>query len=234
MRDASLSPGKGLWLGAALGAALLHLALAALAFWAPPNKPQGQAQAVGAGGVEISLGPAGSVPGGPEQEGERAMEQLEPKPEPKPEPEPESIPVEPEPQRPPQEMPPPQANLAGAAGKSGSKSETNTGSGDNTAGGGLPGDTQDYAATLLAWLEQHKEYPRQARLRRQQGTVMLYFVIDRQGRVLQHRIEQSAGYPALDEEVKKMIERAQPLPAMPAAMQQETLELVVPVQFFLR
>lgn len=38
----------------------------------------------------------------------------------------------------------------------------------------------------------------------------------------------------LDAEVQKMIERAQPLPAMPDTKDNSTLELVVPVQFFLR
>jgi protein TonB len=133
-----------------------------------------------------------------------------------------------------EDTPPPQASTTGAAGKSGSTEQNNTGSGDNTAGGGLPGDTHDYAATLLAWLEQHKEYPRRARMRRQQGTVLLYFVVDREGRVQDYRIEQSSGHVALDEEVQKMIKRAQPLPAMPDTMDNSTLELVVPVQFFLR
>lgn len=64
--------------------------------------------------------------------------------------------------------------------------------------------------------------------------MLLYFVVDREGHVLDYRIEQSAGHAALDEEVQKMIERAQPLPAMPDTMDKETLELVVPVQFFLR
>ncbi|MFN2361112.1 MAG: energy transducer TonB [Marinobacter sp.] len=270
MREAPLAPGKRLWLGALIGAALLHIALAALVFWSPSATPHGQAQAAGTGGVEIALGPAGSTAGGPKnQPGETAPEPPvepapeptpEPTPEPKPEPKPEPIaekkppppPVtkpdpikksltEPRPEARPEPIPaveedplPPKASVAGTTGKSGSKDQNNTGSGDNSAGGGLTGATENYAATLLAWLERHKEYPRRAQLRRQQGTVMLFFVIDRQGRVLEHRIEQSSGHTLLDDEVRELIERAQPLPAMPASMDKETLELVVPVQFFLR
>lgn len=92
----------------------------------------------------------------------------------------------------------------------------------------------DQPVSLQPWLERHKEYPRHARLRRQEGRVLLYFRIDRAGRVLDYRIEQSSGYSLLDGEVRRMIERAQPLPAMPASMDQSSLELVVPVQFFLR
>jgi len=170
-----------------------------------------------------------------------------PDPEPPPEPEPDPIPVE-APVAAPQAQSEadaqterdavknsaPRPSVAGAGGNSGSRQADHTGSGDDSAGGGLPGDTRDYAATLLAWLERHKEYPRRARLRRQEGTVMLYFLVDREGRVLEHRIEQGAGYRALDAEVLAMIERAQPLPAMPASMEKERLELVVPVQFFMR
>jgi len=47
---------------------------------------------------------------------------------------------------------------------------------------------------------------------------MLYFVINRQGQVLDYRIEQGSGHPALDEEVVQMIECAKPLPAMPPSM----------------
>lgn len=128
----------------------------------------------------------------------------------------------------------PQVSLAGASGKSGSRNAEQTGSGDNTAGGGLPGETKDYSATLLAWLEKHREYPRRARMRRQEGTVLLYFVIDREGRVLDQRIETSSGFSILDQEVLRMLERAQPLPRMPEKLHRETLELMVPVQFYLR
>jgi len=125
-------------------------------------------------------------------------------------------------------------SVAGAASRDGTRDADETGSGDATAGGGLPGSSRDYAATVLAWLERHKEYPRRARLRRQEGTAMLYFVVDRSGAVLEYRLQSSSSHRALDEEVLAMIERAQPLPPMPEDMERERLELIVPVEFFLR
>ncbi|NGP52424.1 energy transducer TonB, partial [Thioalkalivibrio sp. XN8] len=119
-------------------------------------------------------------------------------------------------------------------GRDGPRDATETGSGEAAAAGGLPGANRDYAATVLAWLERHKHYPRRARLRRQEGTVLLYFVVDRAGTVLEYRLEQSSSYPVLDQEVLAMIERAQPLPPMPDELGQERLELIVPVEFFLR
>jgi len=128
-----------------------------------------------------------------------------------------------------------------AAGNSGSKSATDAGGhalpeGDGSrqsGGGGSPGETADYMMQLQAWLERHKGYPRRARLRHQEGTALLYFVMDGNGRVLEYRLEKSSGHALLDREVKEMIERAQPLPRIPEHMQQTRLELVVPVRFSL-
>jgi hypothetical protein len=52
--------------------------------------------------------------------------------------------------------------------------------------------------------------------------------------VLHYELRQSSGHQYLDSEVIAMIERAQPLPPMPANMQEEQLKLVIPVEFFLR
>ena len=52
--------------------------------------------------------------------------------------------------------------------------------------------------------------------------------------MITHRLQESSGHRLLDREVEDMIKRAQPLPKMPDDMEQAQLELVVPVQFFLR
>lgn len=126
------------------------------------------------------------------------------------------------------------AQTQGAAGRSGVGQSQQSGSAESSSGGGRPGVSVDYASILQAWLEDHKEYPRRARTRRQEGVVMLYFVMDRAGHVLEYRIDRSSGYDLLDREVEQMIRRAQPLPPLPADMTQARLELVVPVQFQLR
>ncbi len=133
--------------------------------------------------------------------------------------------------------PAPGAPAPGAQGRGGSEAAPDAGTADaasSQAAGGTAGAPADYLTALQAWLERHKEYPRQARLRRQEGTVLLSFTFDRSGRVLDHRIERSSGHAALDREVAEMLARAQPLPAMPEAMPQARLEVTVPVQFALR
>lgn len=87
---------------------------------------------------------------------------------------------------------------------------------------------------VLGHLERHKRYPRAAQARRQQGVAQVRFTMDRQGRVLSARLEKTSGHESLDEETVAMVERASPLPAPPPEMAQDRIELVVPVQFFLR
>jgi protein TonB len=123
---------------------------------------------------------------------------------------------------------------AALAGEVGAKPAPAAGSGNETAGGGVPGAPADYLSRLRAWLERHKEYPRNALARHIEGTVMVHFVMDRDGKVLSSRITRTSGHEVLDHAVETMLERAQPLPKMPADMPQEQLSLVVPIQFFMR
>jgi len=127
------------------------------------------------------------------------------------------------------------AERTGTQDRTGSADAAAAGDAATGAGaGGVPGVRQDYLAALQAWLNRHKEYPRRARLRRQEGTALLYFAIDRQGRVLDYALRRGSGHKALDRAVIEMIERAAPLPEMPAGMARARLEVTVPVRFALR
>ncbi|MBS0222736.1 MAG: energy transducer TonB [Proteobacteria bacterium] len=87
---------------------------------------------------------------------------------------------------------------------------------------------------LLGRLERFKRYPPEAERRRQEGVVYVRFTMSRDGRVLTARIEQSSHVASLDQEGLALLQRAQPLPPLPSDLPGETLELVVPIQFFLR
>ncbi|WP_049976265.1 energy transducer TonB [Azospirillum sp. B506] len=87
---------------------------------------------------------------------------------------------------------------------------------------------------LLSHLERHKRYPRSAQARRQEGVAQVRFTIDRDGNVLSVQLDRSSGVPSLDEETVEMVRRASPLPAPPEEMAKDRIELVVPVQFFIR
>jgi protein TonB len=96
------------------------------------------------------------------------------------------------------------------------------------------GPSPSYLALLRQKLERNKVYPHLARARKEQGTALLRFVVDRHGHVLARHLDRSTGHSTLDHEVEAMLDRAQPLPQMPAEMTQAQIELVVPVQFYLR
>ncbi|RLA03493.1 MAG: hypothetical protein DRQ54_10675 [Gammaproteobacteria bacterium] len=86
---------------------------------------------------------------------------------------------------------------------------------------------------LLAHLERHKRYPRIARQRRQQGTAHVHFSMNRNGEVLSTEVILSSGHVLLDRSALAMVNRAQPLPAPPAEITGEVLEMIVPVKFSL-
>ena len=97
------------------------------------------------------------------------------------------------------------------------------------------------SATLPAWqglllrhLERHKRYPSEAQRARQEGVTYVRFTMSRDGRVLAARIERASGIGALDREGLELLQRAQPLPPLPSDQPGESLEIVVPIQFFLR
>ncbi|MEM1145809.1 MAG: energy transducer TonB [Pseudomonadota bacterium] len=237
-------------LGIAL-AALVYAVAALLYFSSTP--PSAAARDRGIGGIEVGLGPVGGASGADTTT--EAMEEVEPEQLPEPEPtiEPEVVketPTEPEQSleiteepaeelitevlsEPPLPQPAQAETVAGFSGQSGSQDAPDHGEGDDTAGGGNVGITPNYALTLQTWLERHKEYPRNASRRRQEGVALLYLKMDRRGHVLDYRIEESSGHRWLDQEVMDMVDRANPLPALPDSMSQSTLEVVVPVEFLL-
>lgn len=100
-----------------------------------------------------------------------------------------------------------------------------------TAGpsGGESRDT--FLARLLAQLNQFKRYPVEARKAHVEGVVMLHFVMDPSGKVVSFEIAKSSGRPVLDDEALALIQRAQPLPSLPAGMSK--LDAIVPIEFSL-
>jgi len=88
-----------------------------------------------------------------------------------------------------------------------------------------------YEQIVSAILERNKRYPRQAVLAGSEGTVLLSFVVNREGTVLAFSIEQSAG-PVFDEEVRRLIHSVR-FPPFPAGDRDERKTFQVPVQFTL-
>ena len=91
--------------------------------------------------------------------------------------------------------------------------------------------TKRWQHLVSARLQQQKRYPTSAEGKRETGTVMLRFQINRDGTVLSRNIIRSSGVAALDQEVLAMLQRAQPMPAFFPGMTQSQMTLTVPVEF---
>jgi protein TonB len=88
-----------------------------------------------------------------------------------------------------------------------------------------------WKARLLSHLDRYKQYPNAARAKGMEGTALLSFGMDRNGRVLGYHLVRSSGFPELDNEAFAMIARASPLPPAPAELGAQVVQLVVPVRF---
>lgn len=87
-----------------------------------------------------------------------------------------------------------------------------------------------YRSALSAWLERHKKYPTAARQRGEQGSVVLQFRVDREGRVLSYTLLRRSGYPELDRAVDDLMQNPR-LPPFPASMTQPDIEVAVTIRF---
>lgn len=92
---------------------------------------------------------------------------------------------------------------------------------------------QSWESSVLSALNRVKRYPRTAERRGRQGVPWIRFVIDRSGRVLSVNLERSSGFDSLDKEALRLPRRAEPLPTPPDEVPSQSIELVVPVEFFM-
>ena len=91
----------------------------------------------------------------------------------------------------------------------------------------------EYLARLRDRLSQYLRYPSVARERHQTGTALLRIAVDRNGSVQELELRASTGHGVLDREALEVIERAQPLPALPEYLRREQLEVLLNIEFVL-
>jgi periplasmic protein TonB len=84
---------------------------------------------------------------------------------------------------------------------------------------------------LQAHLQKFQKYPRSAQRRNVEGTAWIRFRMDREGKVLSYSIDRTSEHEVLDEAALSMLERAQPLPALPDDVPGSSIEITVPTNF---
>lgn len=122
----------------------------------------------------------------------------------------------------------------------GRNDEVSTRSGDGAgedrrdALGGAGGDKSRYISQVKQWIQLHQEYPEAAREAGQEGVVLIFLKVGRDGQALEYRIMQSTGHPLLDAEIVLAVARSLPLPEIPDTVEQVPLKLILPFSFSLK
>ena len=112
-----------------------------------------------------------------------------------------------------------------------SSTNTNTESRQAQTGGGNDAERADYLSRLHSKLVRSRRYPQSARRDGIEGIVQIGLTINRAGRVTAFRITRGSGFDILDEEVRNMIDRAQPLPRMPDSMELSQITINMAIRF---
>ena len=106
------------------------------------------------------------------------------------------------------------------------------GAGHGAIGDGpLEGPGDDYLQRLKRWLNKYKHYPKDAIDKKQEGRLVVSFVILRDGTVLDPRIERSSGILSLDAAAIEMLHAASPVPPLPETYRGERATLDLPVGY---
>ena len=80
---------------------------------------------------------------------------------------------------------------------------------------------------IVVRLSASKRFPAQAF--GQAGTVVVGFVLDRNGKLVSSWLHESSGVPAFDEESLAVVKRAEPFPAPPPDLGEDGLKLFAPM-----
>lgn len=253
------SPRVGVWTASVLAMMVLHAGALALAVW---WHPQAEPAALPPAAMMIELAPLAAASASPrnmapaiEQQAARPAKKVveePPRPEPvrkaevplpQPKPKPKQPPKpQPEPKPTPlvktmAEAPPAEtvvehstAPIATEAPVAPKMAAPASGAASSAPSNAL----STWQGALRAHLERYKRYPSAAQARRQEGVSYVRFSMNRDGAVRWARLERTSGFSRLDDESLALMERAQPLPPPPSEVPGTVIEIVVPIEFFLK
>ena len=93
---------------------------------------------------------------------------------------------------------------------------------------------QDYLADLVNAIHRNKYYPRKARRRSEQGTVVVGFTIEQDGSLSEIGVRSSSGIRRLDDAALKTLRKLTPFRPIPEALNRDRWPITVPIEFRLR
>jgi TonB family protein len=90
---------------------------------------------------------------------------------------------------------------------------------------------KEYGHLLVENLEKLKRYPTVLIGMHAEGTVLVFFTVNREGKITESKISKGSGNPLLDEEALSMFTRAQQMPPFPAGIEENSLSFTIPIVF---
>jgi protein TonB len=80
-------------------------------------------------------------------------------------------------------------------------------------------------------LNKHKRYPSEARDHKEEGVAVVWFSIDRSGKVITGKLQKSCGHSMLDKEAVAVLSRASPFPRPPSDLTNLEFNFALPIRF---
>jgi protein TonB len=90
-------------------------------------------------------------------------------------------------------------------------------------------DVKEWHKQIVFKLQSNRSFPWLAM--GETGTAKVGFVLDRQGNLVSHWLEESTGNRALDEESLVVLERAKPFPIPPPGLKEDRMTFTIPIIF---
>ena len=100
--------------------------------------------------------------------------------------------------------------------------------------GAQANDLKEWQTKIVKLVAKKQVYPRAAMRQELEGRAKVRVSIDRDGNITGHDIVAATGQPVFDEEIPKLIERINPLPAPPSDLSDDQLSFVLPLSWVIR
>ncbi len=92
-------------------------------------------------------------------------------------------------------------------------------------------DMKGWQKKLVSQIRKKQTYPRAALSREIEGKAKVKVTIDKGGNILNYEIVQPTGKSVLDKEVPRLMERLNPMPALPDGYAKDTLTFTLPISW---
>lgn len=93
---------------------------------------------------------------------------------------------------------------------------------------------EEYIAYLRQMIDERKNYPKNAKKLRQMGTVKVKFTLLRDGTIKNVSMADSSGFELLDQAATDLLENLSHVRAFPKEIPQNSLDLVLPIEYSLK